>query len=808
MLRLITTATTLLVFTTTLLAQVPIWSAGFDGPDFDHGYDVTTDVNGNVLIAGSFLNAIDFDPGPGTAPDNSQTNIWANGFVVKLDANSNYQWHAPFYCDDLGECTSVVADTAGNVYVSGVFREVVDLDPGAAVVLDTSESNGCNFFIVKLDAAGNYVWSSSFHSNRNGEIVELAIDGSNNLVAFGKFDGTLDFDPGPGVANLTVSEKAAFVLKLDLNGQYVDVMHFNSQWEDVSAERMTIDDQDNIYLTGTFLDQTDFDPSASTTFLTPANGTRDTYIVKLNDLGQLVWVKAFPSVGGSDAATGIAVDQAGNVYTTGQMGGMVDFDPGAGTANLSPSGFANTWIAKLNSNGNYEWAHNFGSIGGNGGRDIATDAAGNVFTYLWVNGVTVDFDPGPDSAMHTAVGIDPLLLQLDSNGDYLWSGILTGPNTDWPTRMHMGAQNTIYGTGDYNNSIDFDPGPGTHILNSFGSQNGFVFKLSTCATVATDTVVAYNAHTWIDGQTYTTDTSSITHSLVNAAGCDSVVTLHLTVIDTCVPPTNLLAKFVNDTTALLTWDTLAGAQAYRILYKPVGTSGWSILPRNGNYGQKDVSGLLPGTLYRWRVQTNCGAGWTSPSPPDFFKTLVAPCSPPDSLAAQLYAGLKVRLTWNAQPTAVKYKLRWREQGGQWNYKLKDGSKDRHWLLNLTPSGTYEWQIKTWCEAYSGTGTQWSAVYQFTALSAKTTAPIASAAETALDLSIFPNPTRGIANVVVPNLQGELTLTVVNILGETMLQQQVTAATVVQVELAGAAPGTYFVQLVGAQQQAYERLIVH
>ena len=49
------------------------------------------------------------------------------------------------------------------------------------------------------------------------------------------------------------------------------------------------------------------------------------------------------------------------------------------------------------------------------------------------------------------------------------------------------------------------------------------------ANMGVDEQTACDSYTWIDGVTYTASTDSASYTLTNAAGCDSVVTLHLTV---------------------------------------------------------------------------------------------------------------------------------------------------------------------------------------------------------------------------------------------------------------------------------------
>ena len=55
-------------------------------------------------------------------------------------------------------------------------------------------------------------------------------------------------------------------------------------------------------------------------------------------------------------------------------------------------------------------------------------------------------------------------------------------------------------------------------------------------TLATDVQVSCGSYTWIDGNNYTTTNNNATHTLTNTAGCDSIVTLDLTVtnIDTTI----------------------------------------------------------------------------------------------------------------------------------------------------------------------------------------------------------------------------------------------------------------------------------
>lgn len=73
------------------------------------------------------------------------------------------------------------------------------------------------------------------------------------------------------------------------------------------------------------------------------------------------------------------------------------------------------------------------------------------------------------------------------------------------------------------------------IVMSLSFNKGF----SQCETTGTDNQTACDSYTWIDGVTYTSSNTIATHTLTNAAGCDSVVTLNLVVNLSSTAPSNV-----------------------------------------------------------------------------------------------------------------------------------------------------------------------------------------------------------------------------------------------------------------------------
>lgn len=93
------------------------------------------------------------------------------------------------------------------------------------------------------------------------------------------------------------------------------------------------------------------------------------------------WAKKFGNTA-IDEGYSVVTDASGNVYVTGGFSGTTDFDPGAGTANLTSAGLADLFLAKYDANGNYLWAIRIGDLGDDYGKDIALDASGNIFLQV------------------------------------------------------------------------------------------------------------------------------------------------------------------------------------------------------------------------------------------------------------------------------------------------------------------------------------------------------------------------------------------------------------------------------------------
>ncbi len=364
----------------------------------------------------------------------------------------------------------VVVDVGGNVYVVGLFEGTADFDPGPGVFNLTSAPLG-EAFICKLDASGAFVWAKQF----DGLWISMNIDDTDNIYIAGAFAATADLEPGQGVTNLvSAGSLDIFVIKLDSNGDLIWARSMGG----VDQERpfaIAVDDSGNVYTTGYFEDTVDFDPGLGIYDLTPS-GLRDVFISKLNTSGDFVWAR---NMGGPNVDYGIdiAVDGSGNVYTTGRFVGTVDFDPGPGASNLSPFGSGDIFISKLDNAGDFHWAKNLGGPDGESVGSIAVDAAGNVYTTGGFAGMA-DFDPGPGSSNLLSLGDgDAFISKLDPFGEFIWVKSLAGVQNVFGNHISVGPMGELYIAGQFEGAPDLDPGPGAVNLTSQGSNDMFFSKL-------------------------------------------------------------------------------------------------------------------------------------------------------------------------------------------------------------------------------------------------------------------------------------------------------------------------------------------
>ena len=466
-------------------AQTPAyeWAKNMGGTSSTRGNSIATDVSGNVYTTGIFSGTTDFDPGAGTY------NLTALGdqdaFITKSDPNGNLVWAFRIGGASSEFSYGIAVDAGGNVYTTGSYALTVDFNPGAGT-FDMTAKGGSDVYILKLNTSGNFVWARSVGGVSIDDSYGITLDASGNIYCTGDFVGEADFDPGAGTLNLvSKGDLDIFVLKLDANGNLIWAKNMGGVGADAGYS-VAVDATGNVYSTGLFTTNADFDPGAFDYEIINL-GISDIYVSKLDVSGNFVWAK---QMGGPRDEYGVSLvlDKSANVYTTGWFYGTTDFDPGPATYNLTSAlGGSNIFISKLNTAGNFVWAK---SIGGSDytyaqGYAIAIDSGNNSYITGIFTGIT-DFDPGANVYNLTSAGYsDAFLLKADPSGNMVWAGALSGKSVEKGNSVTTDASGNIYCAGEFSGTVDFDPGAGVAETTAIQSD-AFVVKLGQSPTGISD----------------------------------------------------------------------------------------------------------------------------------------------------------------------------------------------------------------------------------------------------------------------------------------------------------------------------------
>ena len=509
-----------------IYAQDFEWAQTFGGtPGEDHGMSIALDASGNSYTTGYFSGTVDFDPGPGIT---SLTSIGGDdAFVLKLDELGNFVWVKRIGGTSNDAATGVDIDPSGDIVMTGFFVGTVDFNPGAGSE-NLSSSGNYDLFILKLDASGSFIWAKTMGGSSSDQGLSISIDGLGNSFLTGYFSSTADFDPSPGVFNMTSSGFTdVFAAKYDELGNFVWAKSVGGIGSDFGAS-IAVNQIGNCSVSGRFQGTVDFDTGAGTSFLT-SSGPTDAFIFRLDPSGNFEWANQYGSTS-SDYSNSVKVDDDGNSFLTGKFVGTVDFDPGAGTSNLVASGSGSAYITKISPIGDLIWAKSIGGTGSDEGRSIALDDFGNVYTTGSFNG-TVDFDPGIGIDNKTSAGsADIFISKLDGDGNHIWAESFGGTSFDWPLAIEVDPLGNVYSSGVFYATVDFNPMAGIDNHSSNGVGDFYIQKLSQCLpNSGTDVQSQCSPYMWIDGNTYTSNEFSATHTFTNINGCDSVVTLNLTI---------------------------------------------------------------------------------------------------------------------------------------------------------------------------------------------------------------------------------------------------------------------------------------
>jgi len=405
----------------------------------------------------------------------------------------------------------IQADAQGNVYSIGSYNYniltqsgPVDFDPGPAVNGITPTTNGTSGFISKLNAQGDFVWARIFPISEIGgvDLQALKIDELGNLIIAGSFGGTVDFNLGPGVFNVTsgpaVGDSAVgnlFVASYASSGNFLWVKTFPCMALDIvpsysvvnSVSCIALDSEQNILMSLNFRGRIDLDPGSNAVWKECGGLNYNAAIVKLDNQGNYVWGQHFS--GGFNSSGSLATDAQSNIYVQGGIMGFVDFDPGSAENWIANYSFNDSYILKMSPLGEVSWINKIhGPYGGYGGCDgITTDREGNVLATGSIVRDSLYFRSASDSLFllksnaYVDSGANCFVAKINPEGHFLWIKQQASNSTLGVSgnKIQCDSLNNVYVCGQFSDSADFDFSGAGAISFATGDYSSFVLKLDS-----------------------------------------------------------------------------------------------------------------------------------------------------------------------------------------------------------------------------------------------------------------------------------------------------------------------------------------
>ena len=310
-------------------------------------------------------------------------------FIAKYDANGNALWarQATGATGGVPEtqaiegATALSVDGGGNVYVGGSFVKTLVLQGGANqnITLNDNGAAGINYesFVAKYDANGNLLWAKGGNSNspKNAANLETGQNGIDEIV----FDtngnpyvaGFVSGDHFLGSAFTNQGQSDIMLARLNPANGAIAWKQIIGGTKDDNGLNLKIDAANNLYLVGNFASPSITFPSGDT-FTNPLDPndsegvSTDTFIAKFDTGGSNLWTE---DIGGASdvGVSQIAVNDAGEIFMTGyffdsvNFGGITLFET-EGTGETDEASLGG-YIAKMDVNGDFVWAKEFGGVG-------------------------------------------------------------------------------------------------------------------------------------------------------------------------------------------------------------------------------------------------------------------------------------------------------------------------------------------------------------------------------------------------------------------------------------------------------------
>lgn len=324
-----------------------IWTKYFDDNEDNLLTTFAIKKKGNsILVSGVFVDTMDFDPSETGSHELTAFN--SDGFLLSLSEQGAFEWVKQFRCNGGVIISGLEVDSSNNIFLSGIFLGTVDLDPNPnanAFITSLSVTGAAisSGFLAKYNPNGDLLWNRHLRGTASTDSFMNFIkkDADNNIIMTGSFKGVTTFLPTSTSLN-TGNFFSSFLAKYDNNGTLLWTKQFGTPtatqttiFPSSFSANVLVDNCNNIYVSGEFQGNCDFNPSANENIESSLTNLISAFAAAYSPDGNYLWSM---KVGGLGNVTfvdfngylPIALDHNNDLIFTGSFRGEIDVDPSAG----------------------------------------------------------------------------------------------------------------------------------------------------------------------------------------------------------------------------------------------------------------------------------------------------------------------------------------------------------------------------------------------------------------------------------------------------------------------------------------------
>jgi Beta-propeller repeat len=342
---------------------------------------------------------------------------------------------------DIDQAYGVAVDSAGNVYVAGTTTST---DFPITDPFQSFNGGSYDVFVAKVNPSGSaLVYATYLGGSLSEGAYGIATDTAGNAYVTGYTDSA-DFPTSNPLQPAIGGETDAFITKLnDMGSALIYSTYFGGSGGDV-AYAIATDSLGNAFISG-YTSSIDF-PTVNP-LQGASGGNNDAFVAKLDPGGSSLFFSTYLGGSGSDIASGVAVDNSGKVYVTGQTN-SADFPTKNAFQPTYAGGGGDAFVTKISPLGTtMVYSTYIGGTSFDEGFGRATDASGNA--YLAGHTTSSDFPIADAVQPAYGGGGDAFVSEFAPAGEALvFSTYIGGNSSDEGISIALDKVNNIYVTGD------------------------------------------------------------------------------------------------------------------------------------------------------------------------------------------------------------------------------------------------------------------------------------------------------------------------------------------------------------------------